>query len=233
VSRGVSQARFLDSGEDASARNDNTYWVRVAILPDQACSDAFVARRRIQGATTGPPGSDRTHLDLSAGVSYNPVDVAVACHVPGIRKHGRKAIGKEEHVSSEKSGTRRPVLAVMLAGVWVNLCEVVRNQVLLLPYWQAHYRDMGLVFPAQPVNAMLWMGWAFLLAGMAFAISRRFGLWQTTLLVWVMGFVMMWVVIWNLSVLPAGVLPIAVPFTLIEALGAAFICRRLARPGTP
>jgi hypothetical protein len=123
------------------------------------------------------------------------------------------------------------VLAVALAGVWVNLCEFVRNQVLFLPQWQAHFRDMGLVFPAQPVNAMLWVVWSFLLAGMAFAVSRRFGLWQTTFIVWVAAFVMMWVVIWNLAVLPVGILPIAVPFSFIEALGAAFICRKLARPG--
>jgi len=132
-------------------------------------------------------------------------------------------------VSSERSGTRRPVLAVMLAGVWVNLCEFVRNQVLFSAHWQEHYRGMGLVFPAQPVNAMLWVVWSFLLAGTAFAVSRRFGLLQTTFLTWVMGFVMMWVVIWNLAVLPVGILPIAVPFSFVEALGAAFICRKLAR----
>jgi hypothetical protein len=80
------------------------------------------------------------------------------------------------------------------------------------------------------VNAVLWVVWSFLLAGTAFAVSRRFGLWQTTFLTWLMGFVMMWVVIWNLSVLPPGILPIAVPFSFIEALGAAFICRKLARP---
>ena len=131
---------------------------------------------------------------------------------------------------SEKSGTRRPVLAVMLAGVWVNLCEFVRNQVLLSPQWQAHYRDMGLVFPAQAENAVLWVVWSLLQAGSAIAISRRFGLWQTTIHARVMGFVMMWVVVWNLSVLPLGILPVAVPFSFVEALGAAFLCRKLARP---
>lgn len=136
-------------------------------------------------------------------------------------------------MTGESSGTRRPVLAVALAGVWVNLCEFARNQVLFSPQWQGHYRDMGLVFPAQPVNAVLWMIWAFMFAGAAFAISRRFGLWQTTFLAWFMGFVMMWVAIWNLSVLPPGILPIAVPFSFIEALGAAFICRKLAKPATP
>jgi hypothetical protein len=174
-----------------------------------------------------------TLLDPSAAVSYNADDVLLSvAGRPETSRHEREVSGKEESLSSEQSGTSRPVLAVMLAGVWVNLCEFVRNQVLLLPQWHAHYRDMGLVFPAQPVNAMLWMVWSFLLAGMVFAISRRFGLWQTTFLAWVMGFVMMWVVIWNLAVLPLGILPIAVPFSLVEALGAAFICRRLARPGT-
>jgi hypothetical protein len=123
------------------------------------------------------------------------------------------------------------VLAVVLAGVWVNLCEFLRNQLLLSAQWQAHYRGMGLVFPAQPINAMLWVVWSFLLAGTAFAISRRFGLWQTTFLVWTMVFVMMWVVIWNLAVMPVGIVPVAIPFSFVEALGATFICRKLARTG--
>jgi len=134
-------------------------------------------------------------------------------------------------VSSAKSGAGQPVLAVVLAGMWVVLCEFMRNQFLLVSQWQGHYRDMGLVFPSQPVNGMMWMVWSFLMAGTVYAISRRFGLWQTTFIAWVMGFVMMWVVIWNLSVLPVGTLPIAVPWSFIEALGAAFICRKLAPQG--
>jgi hypothetical protein len=45
-----------------------------------------------------------------------------------------------------------------------------------------------------------------------------------------MGYVMMWVVIWNLSVLPVRILPVAIPFSFVEALGVAFICHKLARP---
>jgi len=133
-------------------------------------------------------------------------------------------------LSSAKSGAGKPVFAVVLAGMWVGLCEFLRNQFLLVSQWQGHYRDMGLVFPSQPANGMMWMVWSFLMAGTVYAISRRFGLWQTTFIAWVMGFVMMWVVIWNLSVLPVGTLPIAVPWSFVEALGAAFICRKLARP---
>jgi hypothetical protein len=136
---------------------------------------------------------------------------------------------EEETMKNAKPGAGRVILAVLLSGAWVNLCEFIRNQVLLLPKWQAHYLGMGLVFPARPVNAMLWVAWAFLLAATVFVISRRFGLWQTTFLAWAMAFVMMWLVIGNLAVLPVGILPIAVPFSFIEALGAAFVCRRLAR----
>jgi hypothetical protein len=133
-------------------------------------------------------------------------------------------------VSGQKPGVGRVVLAVALSGVWVGLCEFVRNQVLLAGQWKAHYAAMGLSFPSQPVNGMMWMVWSFLAAGVAFVISRRFSLWPTTLIIWVAGYMMMWVVIWNLSVLPLGILPIAVPFSFVEALGAAFVCRRLARP---
>jgi hypothetical protein len=140
---------------------------------------------------------------------------------------------KEENVSSAKTGAGRVVLAAGLAGIWVGLCEFVRNQLVLVSQWQNHYKTMGLAFPSQPVNGMMWMVWSFLMAGTVFAISRRFGLWQTTFLAWVMGYVMMWAVIWNLSVLPLGILPVAVPFSFVEAFGAALICRKLARPTRP
>lgn len=123
------------------------------------------------------------------------------------------------------------MLAVVLAGVWVGLCEFVRNQLLLVSQWQSHYRGLGLEFPSRAVNGIMWMVWSFLMAGATFAVSRRFGIWQTMLIAWILGYLMMWVVIWNLLVLPVGILPVAVPFSLVEAFGAAFICRKLAKPG--
>jgi hypothetical protein len=123
---------------------------------------------------------------------------------------------------------------VVLAGVWVNLCEFVRNQVLLTSKWQVFYREhMKVPFPAQPVNAIMWVVWGFVLAVAVFAISRRFGVWATTLLAWVAGYVLMWITMWNLAVLPMRILPVAVPFSFVEALGAAFLCRILARPSRP
>ena len=135
-------------------------------------------------------------------------------------------------MSEVKTGAGKSMLAVVVAGIWVGLCEFVRNQLVLVSQWQNHYRGMGLEFPSKPANGMMWMVWSFLMAGTTFTISRRFNLPQTTLIAWVMCYVMMWVVIWNLSVLPVGILPVAIPFSFVEALGAAFICRKLARAGT-
>jgi hypothetical protein len=132
-------------------------------------------------------------------------------------------------VSEAKAGAGKTILTVAVAGIWVGMCEFVRNQFMLISVWRNHYQALGLQFPSGPLNGMMWMLWSFMLAGTAFAISRRFGLWQTTFVTWVLGYVMMWAVIWNLMVLPLGILPIAIPFSFVEALGAAFICRRLAR----
>ncbi|MCO6478822.1 MAG: hypothetical protein J5I94_19465 [Phaeodactylibacter sp.] len=58
-------------------------------------------------------------------------------------------------------------------------------------------------------------------------LSNRFSLVETTLLSWFTGFVLMWVAIGNMGVLPYGILYAAVPLSLIEAFVASFITSRL------
>ena len=164
------------------------------------------------------------------GVKLRPVCVerlTISC-CSGHCLTSPKLVVSSGMMSSSKSGLGRAVLAIVLSGIWIGLCEFARNQFLLISQWRGHYQGMGLVFPSRPVNGMMWMVWSFLLAGTVYAISRRFSLWQTTFLAWVTGFVMMWVVTWNLLVLPVATLPIAAPWSFVEALGAAFICRKLA-----
>jgi hypothetical protein len=48
-----------------------------------------------------------------------------------------------------------------------------------------------------------------------------------------MGFVQMWTVIGNLGVLPFGILGIALPWSLGEAFGAAWIVKRLGLTAQP
>jgi hypothetical protein len=126
---------------------------------------------------------------------------------------------------------RKTILPVLLATIWVGLSEFARNQLLFPALWTEHYRSLGLVFPAAPINGAMWGVWSLLFAVAVFVLSRRFTLWETGLLAWLVGFVLMWVVIGNLGVLPWSILYAAVPLSLVEAFGAAFIVTRF-RPAS-
>ncbi len=121
-------------------------------------------------------------------------------------------------------------VSIFLAGLWVNACEFLRNSVLLKSYWTGHYESLGMVFPSKPVNGMVWVTWGFVFAVAVYLISRRYGLVMTAIISWIMAFVLMWLVIWNLGVLPVSILAYAIPFSLLEAFVAAFICVK-AGPG--
>ncbi len=122
----------------------------------------------------------------------------------------------------------RSVLAVFATGVWVNASEFFRNEWLLKHYWTAHYESLGFTFPSAPLNGMVWMLWGFLFATVIYLVSRKFDLKQTVLLSWLTGFVLMWVVVGNLGMLPMGILVYAVPLSLLEVFVGTLICRKLA-----
>lgn len=114
--------------------------------------------------------------------------------------------------------------------MWIGASEFVRNQLLLLEVWKEHFRSLGLTFPTAPVNGLVWILWSLCFAAVIFALSRRFGFWSTAALAWVIGFLMMWLVIGNLGVLPPVLLWGAVPLSMLEALVATFLVRLIARP---
>lgn len=122
---------------------------------------------------------------------------------------------------------RRHALAIAAAGLWINLSEFLRNELLLKSYWLDHYQKLGMGFPSEPVNGLLWVLWGFVLAAVVHAVCRRFGLWESIVICWATGFLLMWIVIWNLNVLPAGLLFYALPLSLLEVAVAAIICRRI------
>jgi hypothetical protein len=122
----------------------------------------------------------------------------------------------------------RPVLAILAAAVWISLNEFVRNQLVLLDHWTAHYAGMGLTFPGAPINGAVWGIWSLCFAVVIFFIARRFSLLGTAALAWLFGFVLMWLVVGNLGVLPMSILPFAIPLSMLEAFGAAWIVKKLA-----
>ena len=126
--------------------------------------------------------------------------------------------------------TVRAIMAILTSGAWVNASEFYRNEVLLRSQWVSHYASMYLSFPAAPVNGILWVLWGFLFAFALFILSRRFSVTHTALLAWLTGFLLMWIVAWNLGVLPVAILAYAVPLSALEAFVGALICATLAPP---
>jgi hypothetical protein len=122
----------------------------------------------------------------------------------------------------------RNILAVILTSIWVNASEFFRNEVLLKKYWIDHYRSLGMTFPSEPKHGMIWVAWGLLFAIAIYIISRKFNLIQTTLVSWFMAFVLMWVVTWNLNVLPGAILIYAVPLSLLEAFIGSYICIKMS-----
>ena len=51
---------------------------------------------------------------------------------------------------------------------------------------------------------------------------------QTTALAWFVGFVLMWLVTWNMGVLPVAILPLAIPLSLLESYVATVIVKKMA-----
>ena len=123
---------------------------------------------------------------------------------------------------------KKSLLPIALATLWIAISEFVRNQVLLRSSWEAHYQHLGLVFPVAPINGAIWGLWSLCYAIAIFTAVRKLPLVRATALAWFFGFVLMWLVIGNLGVLPFAILPLAVPLSLLEAFGAVYIVRRLS-----
>lgn len=123
---------------------------------------------------------------------------------------------------------KRVIFPILAATVWISISEFVRNEFIVKHYWTSHYEKMGLVFPAEPVNGAVWGLWSLLFAIAVFIISRKFSLTETFFISWFIGFVLMWVVAGNLGFLPFGILPFAIPLSLLEAFVASYIIKKLA-----
>jgi hypothetical protein len=121
----------------------------------------------------------------------------------------------------------RTALAILAATVWISINEFVRNQVVLIDHWTVHYSALGLSFPAEPANGAVWGVWSLAFAVVVLILARRFSMLGTVALAWSIGFVLMWLVIGNLGVLPFSILPVAIPWSLVEAFGAAWLVKKL------
>lgn len=97
---------------------------------------------------------------------------------------------------------------------------------LLKTSWIDHYSSLGVIFPEKAINGALWGLWSLLFAIAIYFISSKFTLLETAFLSWFVAFVMMWVVIGNLGVLPLKILWIAIPLSIVETYVATWIIKR-------
>lgn len=118
---------------------------------------------------------------------------------------------------------KRTIVAITLATAWIIFSEFIRNEFWLKPYWSDHYQSLGIVFPSASVNGAIWGVWSLVFAACIFLISTRANFGRTFFISWLMGFLMMWLVIGNLGVLPYGILPYAIPLSMVEVLVATWI----------
>jgi hypothetical protein len=123
---------------------------------------------------------------------------------------------------------RKTILPIFLATVWIILSEFFRNEILLKSVWTTHYKNLGLRFPSEPINGAIWGIWSLLFAIAIFIMVKKYTVIQTTFLSWFVGFVLMWIVIGNLGVLPQGVLLYAIPLSMFESFIATLITKKLS-----
>jgi hypothetical protein len=123
---------------------------------------------------------------------------------------------------------KNTILPVLLATIWISISEFVRNQFIVASFWTKHYQGLGLKFPSEPVNGAVWGIWSLLFAVAIFIMAKKFTMIQTTFLSWFVGFVLMWVVIGNLGVLPYGLLWYGVPLSILESFIATLIIKKLS-----
>ena len=121
---------------------------------------------------------------------------------------------------------KKIILPILITGIWINISETVRWMFLVESYWLEKYQVLNLTFPNETINMIAWMLWGFFNATVIFILSKKYNLLQTTVLSWFVAFVMMWVIVWNIGVLPTGMLWFNVPLSLLETFIGAYICIR-------
>ncbi len=124
--------------------------------------------------------------------------------------------------------TKNSSLAILAAFAWISISEFVRNQFLFKHLWEAHYQSLGQTFPAAPVNGAVWGIWSLVFAWVIYELRQQFSFWKTVALAWVIGFLMMWLVIGNLGVLPLALLPYAIPLSVLESVLAVWVVGKIA-----
>ena len=123
---------------------------------------------------------------------------------------------------------KKTVIPIFLIGIWINISETVRWLLVIESHWVEYYKNLTLVFPSDPVNAIIWMIWGFVFATIIFVLSKKFNPIQTILISWMSVFFMLWIVLLNIEMLPNNILWYNIPLSLFEVYIAVLICNKVS-----
>lgn len=121
------------------------------------------------------------------------------------------------------------IVPVLAATVWISTLEFLRNEALFKAYWTDHFAALGLVFPSETLNNIMWGVWSLVFAVILRVLMQGFPPVKAAVFGWFALFVPMWITIGNLGVFPWGLLPIAIPASMVEASGAVWIMHALIK----
>ena len=119
------------------------------------------------------------------------------------------------------------VLAVLGAGICMNISEFLRNELLFKDKWVTGFQNLGLTFPSDPINGAIWGLWSFIMCSIIVALLTHMSILKTTVITWTLGFVLMWVAMLNLGLFPDGLLTVAVPWSFLEVYLSAWIANTI------
>ena len=120
---------------------------------------------------------------------------------------------------------KKAIWEILLVSIWINIFETLRWMLFAKPEIDMHFKAANLVLPNEPINNLLWLIWGIIIAVMIFIVSKKFKVLQTTFIVWITVYVMHWIALWNMAVLPINILWLAVPLTFINVLVGALISK--------
>jgi len=124
---------------------------------------------------------------------------------------------------------KKAIWKILLVSIWINIFETLRWMLFAKPEIDMHFKAANLVLPNEPINNLLWLIWGIIIAVMIFIVSKKFKVLQTTFIVWITVYVMHWIALWNMAVLPLNILWLAVPLTFINVLVGALISKYFQR----
>ncbi len=121
---------------------------------------------------------------------------------------------------------RKYILAVLVAGIWVNISEFARAYAFM-DSWSTHYTAMNVAYPPAEMKMWVWIVWGFLAAGVVAWLATKFDLLRTAGIAWISIFLLTTIAMLNIAFVPMDLALVELPWTFVEMLIAAFIARKI------